>query len=193
MDAMIFFAFAAIASSVLIQSASAPHSPSGETYGEVDLKGILESFLQASVGREIVLSIDQETSIPADAQMAEVLALVVSSEAQGWPNQSASFIEDVLARTLKSLEPPSSDLFLMIYSMDLGNLELSIPRAMPSASNQFAASAIIPGSDEEALLVSMILQPAFLPEILDVRVGDLDLRPCVAFSLREGNQRNDDQ
>lgn len=183
MDAMVFFAFAVIASSMLIMSVSTHNSQSNELLWDVDVSSILETFLCSSISEEVVLDGSQTLTVPADTLVLDVLVLLVSIESEGGASSGCVRIERVLERMLEALEPQSCDLFLVIRSADVQGLQTIIPHAPPESRFQHAASATIPAYDGSLIVASLILQPSSLPEARDVAVRDAYLRFGVLFAL----------
>lgn len=183
MDAMVFFAFATIASSMLVLSASENASDAADLHGNVDMNALLESFLASSTFEELVVHGDITYVIPADTSISDMIILLTSLQEETYPYESSSEMRDLLQGALESLEPPSSELFLVIQSEELGHQCLAIPRVPPSVAMQYAASAAIPAFDGSLMIVSLVLQPSALPELLDVCIGyaDLGLRVSLPF------------
>ena len=77
MDAVVFFVIATAVSSMMFYYASEEvvRAPSMRHGGQEDPEAVLQVFLHASLGEEIVLEIDREAHVPANSEIAECLRI----------------------------------------------------------------------------------------------------------------------
>lgn len=181
MDAVVFFVIAMAISSMLFYyaGAEAVQTPSRMRDGQSDPGAILRVFLRASLGEEVVLDLGREIHVSADSEIAECLKTEFDALVAGTDLGSFNPLHDRLVQILEAICNPVLEPYLVaIRLLDKGSQRIfTLPSELPDSDTRYASSTELPGYEASSYLLTLILVPASLPEILPVGAGYLDLGP----------------
>lgn len=180
MDAIVFFVVAITISSILLYYARPGTNDTTSTNpdGQTDPESVLRVFLQASLGEEMVLSLDREIHISPSTEIAECLLIELEALALGCDIDCFAPMNEKLCSILETICSPVMQPYLLSMELlDEENLQMfSLPCDPPQSGTRYASSVELPGPDGSLFLLTLVLVPASLSEIRDVGACDLDLR-----------------
>jgi len=189
LDAVVFFAVSVVVSSVLLSY--------GETFGSVDLDSkegtanpeeILGAFLNACIGSGITIQLSEPRLITEREKVSTCLAIEVEAIMGGLDPRLFSELNDVFTVILGRITNPVFQPHLVVLDMDSETYDavLLLPEDLHVGGDQMAASTVLP-CGAYICLVEVVLSAHALPEPVDVRIRDLDLRPSVVLSMADDN------
>ena len=177
-DAVIFFVISTAVSSLMLYYADAeavdqaPAMPEGQ----FDPNAVLRVFLHASLGADVTLGLDGGTHILASSDVAECIHIELEALALG---ADAGQFELLNQRLLLMLRGTCSVLLTPYLiatwlSEDCHKTLLAIPIEPPQSRTRYAGSVEMSGLDESSFLLTLILVPASLSEVVHIGASDLD-------------------
>lgn len=179
MDAVVFFVIATTISSILVCCARSEtsESPQGIRDSQMDPGAILQVFLHASIGREIVLEIDGEVHVSGTSEVGECINLELEALAEGVSIDDFSPLNEELIRVLDRMCSPCAQPFLVAMQLtdDTVNQIFSLPCNLADHPVSYASSAQLPGIDGSTFVLILVLVPAPFSEVVDIGCGQLDL------------------
>ncbi len=162
MDAMVFFAVAMLASSVLLSySRSQPLDPLGDADGAGDPAEVLRVFLRASVGAEIELW--DGLTIAGCEPVADCLMAEACWISQGAAPSSFEELDIVLLAMLEKIVAPGLSPHLQVIdTVDGGQTVLRIERSPAASDVRVSATQEFPGVGGSGYLAVLVLDPSLL-------------------------------
>jgi len=175
LDAMVFFAIAMLVTNVCSSyfgqtSASGLDSPG---IGRCDPGMILGVFLEASLGRSIVIPSSPEAELDAKDQVSDCLLVEMECIENGGDSLVFASLNQLFLGILLEICPPGMSPLLVSYSVarliDQPVLIVSDPTwTTYERMDVRAASATMSSSEQHVYLVVLKLAPATLPELIDI-------------------------
>jgi hypothetical protein len=162
MDAMVFFAVAIVASSVVLSYADeSPLDPLGDWQAGGDPEGVLRVFLRASIGVDVPLwegLVISDRELVADCLLAEAVSLVEGRNASCFDG-----LNSALLTMLEALASPGFEPHLKVLDMAEGGTEVFVvEETAVSGDTLMSASQELPAVASSDCLVVLVLAPSLL-------------------------------
>ncbi|UCE44780.1 MAG: hypothetical protein JSU93_05110 [Methanobacteriota archaeon] len=169
MDALIFFAIAMLICSIQLGAFARGLMADEDTSqfcGRCDPDDILTAFLRSSIGVEASLWAGYDLYVPARTVVSECIAVEVTAIGNGVDSESFDALNMVLLGLLNNLSHPLMTPHLIISRhLDDGPIVLlRIEQSPPGRSDLVASTCKLPDCGHDAATVSLLLEPAPLPE-----------------------------
>jgi hypothetical protein len=175
LDAMVFFTIAMLVTNVCFSyfgqtGASGPGSPST---GRCDPGMILGVFLEASLGRSIVIPSSPEAELDAKDQVSDCLLVEMECIENGGDSLVFASLNQLFLGILLEICPPGVSPLLVSYSAANLINQLVLIVSDPTwttyeGMDVRAASVTMSSSEQHVYLVVLKLAPATLPELTDI-------------------------
>lgn len=173
MDAVVFFAIAALVSSMTFSFAASTtgsdHAVLQDSLAE-SASEILGVFMRCSVGIALSVGLDPPVTVPGSEQVSDLLSCELEALLLGWPEAAFGHVNGALLDLLESMCPggisPSLAAFGPGGSSDAPLLVISHDQEPPTVA--YAASTYLPVADGELFTIILTLEPSLLPEDVDV-------------------------
>ena len=169
MDALVFLAIALLICSV--QLASLAHdvereSALSERMCRTDPSCLLRVLLPASIGIEVTVPIDGGLIVSASSAVSESLAAEAAAVIEGFDAARFDELNLIMLAIAENLAHPLFEVHLLLTLRTYGDSEsvVRIEREPPRPSDIAAASSILADCKSWTAVVTLLLQPALLPE-----------------------------
>ena len=169
MDALIFFAIALLICSIQLGAYARDlmaDEDASRSCGRGDPDEILRAFLRSSIGIETGLWVGHELYVPARTIVSECLAVEVAAIGNGADSESFDALNTVLLNLLSNLSHPLMTPHLIIsrHTDDAPIVLLRIEHSPPGRGDLAASTCELPDCGHDAATISLLLEPAPLPE-----------------------------
>jgi hypothetical protein len=180
MDAIVFFFVAATVSTVLLYLSAPGPETMVEDHGQgsADPSAVLEALIHSSIGCDLTIPVDVPRHLSRHTDIGQCLLLEAEGLIAGESASSFDRLNDAVGMILKGICSPVLDPYLSVWSTTDSESEalILIPGSEPASDQKYGATAELRNTRDRTLTVQLLLCPPSLPELVDVLVGDLDLR-----------------
>ncbi len=172
MDAMVFFSIAMMVSCVILAQAveNSAGVPTTSQEGALDVANMLDVFLRASLGREVIIGTSPEIRIRGIETVAECLRAELDGLVMGAAPEAFSSLNDAFAGILEALSGPGMrpSLLAVLPSSSSQDPLLAVPEHRRDTRLAVSSSIELPCTGGLLVTVLLVLEPAALPELVDV-------------------------
>ncbi|UCE81008.1 MAG: hypothetical protein JSV94_00790 [Methanobacteriota archaeon] len=173
MDAMVFFAIMLIICSIQLSALSRDMWSDDqliEPTGRGDPSSVLSVLMRASIGVGSSIRIDGGLSVPPDTLVSECLAVEAASLVGGIAETAFCVLNGVIISIMTNLTHPLTKPHLILnrHTEDGMFVLLRLENDLLESVDVTAADCDLPSCAEDRITVSLLLEPALLPESRDV-------------------------
>jgi hypothetical protein len=195
MDAMVFFLVAVTVSTVLLYLSAPRPETLVEDHGQggADPSEVLETLIHSSIGCDLTVLLDVPRHVSSHTEIGQCLLLEAEGLLAGESASSFDPVNNAVWTILEGICSPVLDPFLSVWSITDSAPEalIMIPGSEPASDQKFGATVELRNTGERTLTIQLLLCPPSLPELVDVLVGDLDLRTGECAPPPELDPRDD--
>lgn len=164
MDAVVFFVIAMTISCILVYYARAELARPGArpSDDQSDPEAVLQVFLRASLGEDVVLDLNGGARVSAGSEIAECITVEVDALVLGANLSDFRPLNERYVATLEAICSPVMEPYLVAthLSEEGERLMFSIPGDLPSSGTRYASSAELPCKDGSLFLLTLVLVPS---------------------------------
>lgn len=170
MDAVLFFLIAGAISSLMLVNVLGSQDP-GDLGREETLSGraaeMLRSFLDASLGRKVVLFVDESELVVSPAsRIADCICAELAGLENGVDQVAFSDLNVALCSALDSMAGASVTAYICVHDMEDASTwpVLSLPAPPPDSPNVYGSSCVLGDGLAARYVAVLLLDPSPLPQ-----------------------------